>query len=734
MTLVRSIENYFAMFRELSSSKTTPLQKSVALLKIFSLFTVVVPLVFGILYFSLQGRVSTTFPSHAHRVNNAAFGTSNLTHSLSTAPLKTTNSSPMTKKVEEFEHLEKESLFTAQNERLFITEKPSEDPAVFIKQKKDLMKIAGYAPNRACLEAVLKNPSFLEHVKKEGLDYICPPFPSSIDPDSYFQALHENGLLPYLSLRTNLSLDGYNFKTLKSEHRRLISLMLNNTEEAYTALKKEIPDIEQFITCLRKPLFINSIPHSQHKNLLELATTRLMAYYEHASSLSCQPIAHNSLVAVRLLLNHGACPNVRLVSSSLFGLVIDKLTKYPLDPVWTEVTKLFIDRGANPLFDLGTNIDNCLSTFSRIATFSPDEFPRSHLPYSTQIQGEHSLYESLIRTIFGYDVWSSARNYAVLAYQFLPGIWEEFSKRNPLKMTEEQLKMVLFAINEGKVFLYGDRKNIERTLLANRHTPLFFPSGWTGHSTSVTIYESFLILGNRGERQKGVSSGLHITPIFPEEVSAEVLDLLHSSRNIDLFPGNRSLFHKYIERSRKTIALSDQTLGNCTWSSSALLGIMTTAAIAVGGRERWEEVLQSYETDKSFMTAFEAVSRLFIIERYIDNYLRHAETVALKFDHMILDGIFAFTLKHFDEQPDIYGALLRKFIDSGICVNMTYLDDYKAAQKAVAFLQSEYHADDDTICLLLGLYKTPGLKRSRKNTSETPHYYLEDGKLLKVGT
>ncbi len=68
MSLIQATENYFSMFYEVSSAKTSLLCKTGAFLKICSLFTVVIPLVFGVIYLSLKGRVTQAPPSSATKV------------------------------------------------------------------------------------------------------------------------------------------------------------------------------------------------------------------------------------------------------------------------------------------------------------------------------------------------------------------------------------------------------------------------------------------------------------------------------------------------------------------------------------------------------------------------------------------------------------------------------------------------------------------------------------------
>ena len=70
----RIADNYFHMFREMGSSRTTTSQKCLALLEICSLFTVVVPLVFGAIYLSLAGRVKEAAATKIQAVVRGFFG------------------------------------------------------------------------------------------------------------------------------------------------------------------------------------------------------------------------------------------------------------------------------------------------------------------------------------------------------------------------------------------------------------------------------------------------------------------------------------------------------------------------------------------------------------------------------------------------------------------------------------------------------------------------------------
>jgi ankyrin repeat protein len=357
-------------------------------------------------------------------------------------------------------------------------------------------------------------------------------------------------------------------------------------------------DLGEFKEALRQGISLNNRNNSG-RTALHLAISKL-------SDLSGAKTAQEML---SLLLEKNVQLNIQDLSghTPLLDVVLYKPSN------WETLAISLLQKGADP--DIGSN--NNLVVWGQLSTYPSSHPVKAYL--LNRPHGMHLYYQNqcTLATVLGSHIeidigrtgWSFADggNFSEIIYDLLPDLIDPFlNSPNTSSGVQEMFSSIKETSSLAKKICFTTKIDEAIEEIQTAAHPVLIPSGWSGHAISLTLYKNQLICANVGSRPKTILGGLRYYQISD--------DLARQTDFAKLI--QHSMQHKYFETGDKyydrleklgcrydtTLELCDQTIGNCTWASSALLGLRSALEI----QKRWpsQDIAQAVEQFNQFAQSF----------------------------------------------------------------------------------------------------------------------------------
>lgn len=415
-------------------------------------------------------------------------------------------------------------------------------------------------------------------------------------------------------------------------------------------------DTAGFRQALREGIFLNN-RNGYGQTALHLAVLALKkADYEEAAQKM-----------IDLLLQEKAQLNIqdRFGYTPLLDLVISQ------PPDWERYAIAFLKNGADP--DIIADKDMFVSR--KLLTYPSSHPVKAFL--LEQPQGMHTHYQNQfnLSTILGslmrIDIgrWSCAvgGNYSEAIYELLVEVLECFlvDPSVPQEMREmfEGAKQASLLAKEI-CFMPTSTEVIKKIqqVGVDDH-PVLIPSGWVGHAISLVIYENRLICANVGDRPNSIQPGLGLYTfsgyLFNEP---DFSDLIKHGMRVSPVKGGKDYYEKLGGLGcdhQSTTVLPEQVVGNCTWASSALLGLRAVLEI----QNRWES-----QKIADAIVRFNQFSQGYIILKTVKYLQENVSKLPLPHEHRCLTSAASWLCQQLRDGKDSFGyykAALDAIIFSG---------------------------------------------------------------------
>lgn len=237
-------------------------------------------------------------------------------------------------------------------------------------------------------------------------------------------------------------------------------------------------------------------------------------------------------------------------------------------------------------------------------------------------------------------------------YRMLQNLWGSLSSSKMMTQAfsgDTISKLTQSIENIPTLFEDGDEQKLLNQI--QEGLPVIIPFQWSGHVVSAVFYKNTMILGNRGERAEDFLPGLHVYKYDQSKLTPELLQKISDTRehkkNIFTSMNKRFIFEKSISdelcaTETNYLPMSEQTVGNCTWASSAYLGFFSALYCLSNEFDR-----KSLDQVHTFVeNEFEPAAQLTAIQNYIKNY-KDTLSVA-QFEHNT--DLFGKLFNHYYEQ------------------------------------------------------------------------------------
>jgi Ankyrin repeats (many copies) len=320
-------------------------------------------------------------------------------------------------------------------------------------------------------------------------------------------------------------------------------------------------------------------------------------------------------------------------------------------PTWFEydikeiLRIILLEKGCNPTFRVNEQkaVSRFQNIFSILGLDALAKYP------NLRGQNEYRIYQNAnnIRTVFGtntakYGVASG--NFQIPIFTLLQDACHSFLKECKSNSKNERTLSILQksdrVINFSNELLNLPKFGVDKAVQeADENLPILIPTGWKGHAISVIYYkkEQLLFVMNKGDNLPDQRSGIRVYkgPNFRLEKLVE-----QNKAHRDNFKSAKA-FYDHISLEGKfigNIETKSQKRGDCTWSSCACFGLEGVLALIKAIKDNAdfkEENIISTLSDslrdiKSTIKDFKHHTRKFVLNRDIDFYRDHAETLTIK--------------------------------------------------------------------------------------------------------
>jgi hypothetical protein len=268
----------------------------------------------------------------------------------------------------------------------------------------------------------------------------------------------------------------------------------------------------------------------------------------------------------------------------------------------------------------------------------------------------------------GQQVYLDGGNYSEAVYELLAKTYQDY---RPLpehrELFEQAKKSIEFA---NKLIVSND---LDALYEEARHAdfPILIPSGWEGHAIAaiIDVQQQLFISANRGDRQRGTEAGIGVYKYdrFPDKETFTHL-VKSFSRTTTLAKNTylSTLKQKLGLRLIKHNQMKDQKRANCTWSSSASLGLQALFELFTAMKKNPNASENAYGQSPEVVNAmihFNHFARWRLLTTSLEHITNNAETITCEEDSKQFREIALKCCDKIKSGKDKYG-FYRKTLDA----------------------------------------------------------------------
>lgn len=404
--------------------------------------------------------------------------------------------------------------------------------------------------------------------------------------------------------------------------------------------------------------------------------------------------SRNQQQILRLLIDNGAiCDSPTLFNVSTWD-----------DPSWEEFVLKMLENDANPF--ISDSRHSCLpirSILNRADSTCPILKKIESLYPGTS---QHLTNKLNLATLWEVEFFEqgghyTGGNWVDNTYALLNQTYDALNESEfteilqllPVTSNEEQTKMLALLRQSvqyaSQLLMRKDLVGIANEIREkSQQFPVILPTSGNGHATAIIFWKNIIIQANQGGSHvhiQGVSNGNPGVDFYEYDTS-----LLADAR-ICAVIANPNVSKKYQINELKKGALIDffahnvdpntkkilhvdtpgQRVGNCTWSSSALLAFQV-AMEAVKADESPAKMVFS-EEGKNFIEGFNTVARLLTVRNYLENIRLHQQDAHEVIESKGISKILRTCLVMLGEEdvkhPKLLEKIVSEILSSGLAID-----------------------------------------------------------------
>ena len=400
------------------------------------------------------------------------------------------------------------------------------------------------------------------------------------------------------------------------------------------------------------------------------------------NNLLQQAVKHGDLSAFNKALANGIClnnrnwdgqtalhlavlnlskPQAAAVAKEMIDLLLAKRTQLNIQDVdgytpllhlicdkpsnWEQLAISFLERGADPEIcsDRGVFASQLLLTYTSTHPVKAYLLQRSdglHAHYQNQFDLATVLGAVMTIGVGKQSICTSGSNYSEAIYELLGKVIDHFVQDPE---TSEDIRQLFLSAKDAtllakEISFMADPDEIVKKIKAANH-PVLISSGWTGHAVSLTIYNDELILG-------GLRRYKLMHDLFQERDFKKLIACNMNNREIP----NGTQYYRQLSTLgcvyQSTLELPDQKVGNCTWASSALLGLRSVLEIQDKGNS--EKIADGIEQ-------FNHYAQSFVILRAVEHLKANISKLPLSLYPRCLSSSADWLCSQIHEKKDRFG-------------------------------------------------------------------------------
>jgi hypothetical protein len=263
----------------------------------------------------------------------------------------------------------------------------------------------------------------------------------------------------------------------------------------------------------------------------------------------------------------------------------------------------------------------------------------------------------------------------------------------PVQNSEEQFKLSALLKQSieyaNQLLTRNDLDGIAKEIREkSEQFPVILPTSGNGHATAIIFWKNTIIQVNQGASHVNIlgldrdNPGIDIFKydknMLTDALICRVLDNLHVPKEYQTTELNKGLFIDFfahnVDPNKKKIHHVDtpgQRVGNCAWSSSALLAFQV-AMEAVKADESPEKMVFS-EEGKNFLEGFNTVARLVTVRNYLENIRLHQQDTHDVIESKGISKILRTCLVMLGEEdvkhPKLLEKIVSEILSSGLAID-----------------------------------------------------------------
>lgn len=299
-----------------------------------------------------------------------------------------------------------------------------------------------------------------------------------------------------------------------------------------------------------------------------------------------------------------------------------------------EISLALLLKGADPSIPGGVEKNY---PFQTILAYFPSNPVRKCMMRTSYGLFQERQNANNIRTIFGLDSLNQGPgNYPVYIFESLNRIYDAFLKENTNKDLPYEAAKDSITLAAKLVSMDPDEAGLEAEKFKEVF-PLLLPTGWKGHSISA-VYDhkkKLLMIQNRGERTFNQKAGVQIYEC--DSLNANHFStLLNKNKHFqDPYDFNHYLKNTLRADLIKTIPAKDQKTGNCTWASSACLGLQSLltflSASAANPSFSGKELAETFVFSSEGKSTFQHYAKKWILKDSLNYFKDNLHKVPCNF-------------------------------------------------------------------------------------------------------